>query len=236
MKRTTAGARAKDTSPAAERAASVVAWIRRTGTSKFRDGMARFAIPTDKAFGIPMNVMQREAKRLGKDHDLATALWDTGWYEARMMATMLDEPDRVTAAQMDKWCRDFDNWAICDTACFVLFDRTPHAYRKVRQWSKYRDEFPKRGSFALMASLALHDKGAADEEFLQLLPLIEAGAQDPRNFVKKGVNWALRAIGRRNTVLKGSALELSQRLAQSPEPAPRWVGKDALRELSKQKK
>ena len=133
-------------------------WLKRHGTKANREGMARYAIPSDKAFGVSMADMKMLAKRLGRNHELAAALWDTGWYEARMLAAFVDEPARVTPAQMDRWCRDFDNWAICDTACFPLFDRTPHAWRKVEQWSRRRDEFVKRAAFALLWGLTVHDK------------------------------------------------------------------------------
>lgn len=134
---------------------------------------------------------------------------------------------------MDRWCRDFDNWAVVDTVCFHLFDRTPHAYRKVEQWSRRRGEFAKRAAFALLACLAVHDKGAEDERFLRLLPLIERAATDDRNFVKKGVSWALRAIGKRNAELRAAATELATRLANASEPTPRWLGKTALRDLER---
>ena len=170
---------------------------------------------------------------LADSHELAQALWDTGWYEARMLAAFVDEPDRVTPAQMDRWCKDFDNWAICDTVCFNLFDRTPHAFKKVAQWSKRKDEFVKRAAFALLASVALHDKKSGDAPFLNSLPLIEQAATDDRNFVKKGVSWALRGIGKRSPALNASAIKLAERLATSPNAAARWIGKDTLRDLNR---
>ena len=194
--------------------------------------MARYGIFTKKALGVSVGDVQRIAKPLGRSHDLAAGLWETGWYEARLLASFIDEPERVTPAQMDRWCRDFDNWGICDTVCFQLFDRTPHAWRKVEQWSTRQGEFAKRASFALLASLALHDKATGDAPFLASLRLIEAAATDGRNFVKKGVNWALRAVGRRNQALHAAAVAVARRLAASTEAAPRWVGKDALRELT----
>jgi 3-methyladenine DNA glycosylase AlkD len=218
--------------PAADEAKAVVAWLKRHGTKRTRDGMARYGLPSDRAFGVPVGTMQQLARRLGRNHELALALWQTGWYEARMLATFVDDPTRVTAAQMDRWSRDFDNWGICDTACFHLFDRTPHAWRKVTSWSRRSDEFGKRAAFALLASLALHDKSASDEKFVRCLPLIERGAADDRNFVKKGVSWALRLIGRRNASLNTVAVALARRLAASPQAASRWVGKEALRELT----
>jgi 3-methyladenine DNA glycosylase AlkD len=194
--------------------------------------MARYAIYADKAFGVSMATMQTLAKRLGRNHQLAEALWDTGWHEARMLASLIDDPARVTSAQMDRWCRGFDNLAVCDTACFCLFDRTPHAFRKVVQWSRGRGEFVRRGAFALLASLALHDKRAGNDSFTRCLPLIEEAAHDERNFVKKSVSWALRAIGRRNRALNASAVKMAQRMAASLQAAPRWVGKDAFKELT----
>ena len=211
---------------------AVLAWLARKGTRATRDGMARYAIPSDKAFGIPVGVLRQHAKKLGRSHDLALALWETDKYEARMLATFLDDPAEVTPSQMERWCRDFDNWAICDTACFHLFDRTPHAWSKVEKWAGGQDEFVKRASFALLASLSLHDKRAEDRLFLQGLELIEPAAMDERNFVKKAVSWALRSIGRRNAVLHTEALAVAKRLASSKVPAARWIGKDAERELS----
>jgi 3-methyladenine DNA glycosylase AlkD len=223
---------AKPASGMTERVREVLAWLERTGTKATRDGMARYAIPSTKAYGVPVGVMRAYAKRLGKDHELALALWKVDRYEARMLATFLDEPARVTAAQMDAWCEDFDNWAICDTACFHLFDRTPHAFEKVKKWAVRREEFVKRSAFALIASLSVHAKATPDEPFLEALLLIERGASDERNFVKKAVNWALRSVGKRNRVLHRAALDVSQRLAAAGGAAARWVGKDALRELS----
>jgi 3-methyladenine DNA glycosylase AlkD len=211
---------------------AAVAWLRKRGTKRTKDGMARYGIPSDRAFGVPVSAIQSLGKQLGRNHDLAVALWETGWYEARMLAPFVDEPDRVTPAQMDRWCGDFDNWAVCDHACFHLFDRTPHAWTKVAAWSRKRDEFGRRAAFALLASLALHDKAAADDRFLKALPLVEDAAGDERNFVKKGVSWALRLIGRRNPALNEAAVAVARRLADSPQAAARWVGKGAVRELT----
>jgi 3-methyladenine DNA glycosylase AlkD len=194
--------------------------------------MARYGIPSDNALGVPVGTIQAIAKRIGKNHELAAALWDTGCYEARTIAAFLDKPELVTPAQMDRWCRDFDSWAICDTLCFHLFDRTPHAFGKVAQWSRRRDEFVKRAAFALLACLALHDKVAEDKLFLQCLPLVERGAADERNFVKKGALWALRGIGERNLKLNTEAMTVAKRLSGSAQPAARWVGTRALRELT----
>lgn len=218
--------------PVEEQVEAVVAWIRRTGNKTTRDGMARYGIPSNQAFGVPVGVMQRYAKGLGRNHELSLALWDTGWYEARMLAAFLGEPAKVTPAQMDRWSREFDSWAICDTVCFHLFDHSPHAWAKVRQWAGRRDEFVKRAAFALLAGLTLHDKAAGDAPFLAGLKLLERAGTDERHYVQKGVNWALRCIGKRSLVLNASALAVAKRLAARPEAGPRWVGKHALRELT----
>lgn len=218
--------------PAKREVRAVLSSLEQMSTKRDRENLARFGITASKAFGVSMSNMQRLAKHLGRSHELAAALWDTGWYEARMLTSFVDEPARVTAAQMDRWCRDFDNWGICDTLCFHLFDRTPHAWPKVAQWSNKRDEFGKRAAFALLASLAGHDKSAGDKPFVESLPLIERAATDERNFVKKGVSWALRGVGRRNTTLNAAAVDVARRLSVSPEAAARWVGKGALKELT----
>jgi len=211
---------------------SAIAWLKRHSTKRTREGMARYGIPSNNAFGVPVGTIQQLAKRLGRNHELAGALWDTGWYEARMLSSFVDEPARVTPAQMDRWCRDFDNWGICDTVCFALFDRTPHAWKKVAEWCDRREEFVKRAAFALLWGLTVHDKHADDEPFAQGLLFIERAANDERYLVKKSVNMALRAIGKRNPALNAAAVTVARRLADSPQAAARWVGKDALRELT----
>jgi 3-methyladenine DNA glycosylase AlkD len=213
----------------------VMEWLERQGTRRTIDEMARYGIEAERAFGVPMGTLLSLSKRLGKDHALSLALWESGWYEARLLAALVGDPQRVTRRQMNAWAAGFENWADCDTVCFKLFDRTPFAWEKARQWPASRHELVKRGGFVLMACLALHDKTAPDERFVALLPIIEQGAHDERNFVKKGVSWGLRAIGRRNRALNGAAVEVARRLALSEEAACRWVGKDALRELASPK-
>jgi 3-methyladenine DNA glycosylase AlkD len=213
------------------RVTSALRWLENHSSKSVRDGMSRYAIPNDHALGVRMGDIQKLAKQLGRDHALALALWKTGVYEAQMLTAYVDEPARVTPAQMDSQARAFDNWAICDTLCFALWVQTPHAFAKIRQWATSRDEFVKRASFALLASAALKDRTARDSEFLRGLKLIEKAATDERNFVKKAVNWALRGIGSRNLPLNEAALRVAEKLGKSTDPAPRWVGKDATRQL-----
>lgn len=220
------------TSAKKEEVQAALTWLENKSTAHDRDNLVKFAINPGQAFGVSMANLKLLAKQLGRNHELAAALWDTGWYEARMLAALIDEPTLVTAAQMERWCRAFDNWGICDTVCFALFDRTSHAWDKVAQWARRRDEFVKRAAFALLWGLTVHDKHADDEPFVQGLALVERAAVDERHFVKKAVNMALRAIGKRNPTLHAAAVEVAERLAESPETAPRWVGKDALRELA----
>jgi len=215
-----------------EEVQAALSWLEKKSTKRDRENLARFGITASQAFGVSMANIQALAKRLGRNHELAAALWDTGWYEARLLASFVDEPERVTPAQMDRWCRDFDNWGVCDTLCFCLFDRTPHAWAKIEQWSDARGEFVRRAAFALLASLAGHDKTEGDERFLSSLRLIERAAVDERNFVKKGVSWALRRVGRRSAALNAAAVTLARRLSASPQAAARWVGSGALKELT----
>jgi len=212
---------------------SLMAWIRKTGSLRVRSGMARYGLPAGNAVGIRVGVLRAEAKRIGPNHALALRLWNTGNYEAQLMAAMLGEPARLTAAQMNAWCRDFDNWGTVDTACFALFDRSPHGWTLAPKWVRQKGEFQKRAGFVLMACLAAHDKKAVDAAFLKFLPMIETGASDDRNFVKKGVSWALRHVGHRNASLHEAAVNTANRLAKSEHATARWVGKDALRDINR---
>ena len=211
---------------------AALAWLKKHSTRATSDGMARYAIPSDNAYGVAMKDIKALGKQLGPHNDLAIALWDTGVYEARMLVSFIADPALLTSKQMDRWCRDFDNWAICDAMCFNSFDRSPHRWAKVKQWSTSRKEFEKRTAFALLWSLSVHDKKAADEQFIDGLRLIERAASDERNFVKKAVNMALRAVGKRNQKLNSAAVLLARRLSDSDDQTARWVGRDALRELT----
>lgn len=215
-----------------EQVQAILTQLRSRSTKATLDGMARYAIPSDHALGVAMRDIKALGKALGTNHALAVALWSTGVYEARMLASFVGDPGQLTSAQMDRWCRDFDNWAFCDAMSFNLFDRSPHAWTKVSEWSGKRREFEKRTAFALLWSLTVHDKTAADERFLQGLALIEREAGDDRNFVKKAINMALRAVGKRNRVLHAAAVDVARRLAASEDAAAKWVGRDALRELT----
>lgn len=211
----------------------ILAWLERRGSKRNRDGMARYGIIAPKVYGVSMATMQTLAKRLGRDHDLALRLWDTGWYEARQLVAFVGDPTRLTAREMDRVCADFDNWAIVDGLCFHLFDKSPHAVTKIRVWSTRAGEFQKRAAFALMAGLALHHKTLRDATFSRMLPLAQRAAADPRNFVKKGVSWGLRSVGHRTSRLHGEVVTLARRLAASDDATARWVGKDVLRDLER---
>jgi 3-methyladenine DNA glycosylase AlkD len=210
----------------------VLTWLKRRSSARNREGMARYGLYSNNTLGVSVANIRVLAKRLGRNHALALALWDTGVYEARMLTTFVDEPSHVTPAQMDRWCRDFDSWGICDALCFHLFDKTPHAWKKIAKWSDARGEFVRRASFALLASVALHDKTVPDTSFINSFPLIERAAADDRNFVKKAVSWAVRGIGKRNSKLHAAAVKLARRLSESADPSARWIGKDALRDLA----
>lgn len=210
----------------------VLQWLERRGTKKQIGELARYGITATKPFGVTVGDLKKYAKELGTDHELAQELWATGRYEARMLAAMIDDPSKVTVAQMNAWAAGFDNWAIVDTACFHLFDRTKHAWKRLPQWAKAKPEFKRRTAFALLWSLSVHDKEAPNRSFLEGLKLIESAASDERNFVKKAVNMALRAIGKRNRALNAAAIKTAERLSKLEDPTSRWVGSHALRELA----
>lgn len=195
-------------------------------------GMARFGINPRNTLGISVYDLRKIAKGIGENHALALALWDSGIHEARLLAVFVDEPAKVTESQIEKWARDFDSWDVCDQACTDLFDQTAFGWKKAREWSARKEEFVKRGAFALMAGLAVHDKAAKDDDFVSLLPLIEREAKDERNFVRKAVNWALRNIGKRNASLNARAVKTAMRIREMDSKAARWVANDALMELT----
>jgi len=194
-------------------------------------GMARFGISSEGTLGLSIPFVRSLAKRVGRDHDLALALWATGIHEARILASMVDRSEWVTEAQMESWVGDFDSWDVCDQVCGNLFDRVPGAAEKAVAWCHRPEEFVRRAGFVVMAYLAVHDKKAADDLFVSFLPLIREYAVDERNFVKKAVNWALRQIGKRNRALMPQALAMAEELSMSTSRSARWIGKDAAREL-----
>ena len=206
--------------------------LERLRTPRDLANLDRFGIAATNPIGVSMANIQKVARTLGRDHALAAALWDTNVYEARLLAAYVDDPAQVTVAQMDRWCRDFDNWGVCDTLCFSLFDKAPRSWSRVAAWAPKRAEFVRRAAFALMASFAVHDKSADDASFVEALPLIADAASDSRPLVRKGVSWALRTTGRRNRSLHEAALAVATRLAASEDAGARWVGKDAVRELT----
>jgi 3-methyladenine DNA glycosylase AlkD len=199
------------------------------------ESMSRFGITTDTAYGVSIPKVRKLAKEIGKNHELAQELWDSNIHEARILASIVDEPAKVTEKQMDAWTSDFNSWDICDQCCANLYVKTPFAHDKAKEYSKSELEFVKRTGFSLMAYLAVHDKKAADEAFVGYFPIIEREANDGRNFVKKAVNWALRQIGKRNLVLHKLALESAKRISQQDSPAARWIAANAIRELEDEK-
>ncbi len=195
-------------------------------------GMARFGIRGQVVYGISLPTLRALAKSIGRNHELAQQLWDSGVHEAQLLATLVDVPASVTTAQMERWVAEFDSWDVCDQCCSNLFGETPFAGQKISEWTERDEEFVKRAGFVLMAVLAVHDKKAPNAQFEAYLPVIARHAQDERNFVKKAVNWALRQIGKRNLGLNASAVAAAQTIAAQNSKSARWVAKDALRELT----
>jgi 3-methyladenine DNA glycosylase AlkD len=212
--------------------AEVLALLDERASAERREQMGtRYGIHTPHALGVAMGDMKIVAREVGPSHELAGALWDSGVYEARMVASMVDEPARVTSTQMDNWCGDFDNWAICDTVCFNLFDRAPDAWTKVASWGERPEEFVKRGAFALLWSLALHDKEATDDRFVAALALAERESSDERRMVTKAISMALKAVGKRNAALRSATVDAARRMAELPGGPARSIGRGALRDL-----
>lgn len=204
-------------------------------SKKNKEGMARFGIETKYAFGINVTELRKLAKKIGKNHKLALKLWKTKFHEARILACLIDEPEKVTEKQMDNWVKDFNSWDLCDQCCLSLFDRTPFAWEKAKEWVKSDKEFVRRAGFAMMAVLAVHKKDAPDSKFEKFFPIIKKYSTDERNFVKKAVNWALRQVGKRNSKLRREAIKTAEEILKkySDSKSAKWIARDALRELKK---
>jgi 3-methyladenine DNA glycosylase AlkD len=194
-------------------------------------GMARFGMDVEGRLGVSVPELRRIARQLGRDHAVALALWQTGIPDAQILAGMVAEPARLTSRQMDAWAKTMRSWDVCDGACLNAFVRSPLAWNRVAVWAGRHDEFVRRAAFALLATLAMHDKASDDARFIDALALVEAAADDGRNFVRKAVNWALRNIGKRNAALNTAAIACASALARRESKAARWIAADALREL-----
>lgn len=195
-------------------------------------GMAKFGIAIENRLGVSVPDMRKLAKEIGKNHSLAIELWKTNISEAMILASMIDEHDKLTEKQMDDWVKDFNSWDVCDQVCMNLFEKSPSAYKKITEWSKRKEEFVKRAAYALIACIAWHDKKAKDDIFTGLFSIIKYGATDERNFVKKAVNWALRNIGKRNPALNKSAIKLAKEIEKINSKIAKRIASDAIRELS----
>jgi 3-methyladenine DNA glycosylase AlkD len=209
----------------------IIANLKQYANSQAVEDLGRFGIKPAQALGISIPTLRKMAKDIGRNQALAVALWASGIHEARILASMIAEPQLVSIELMEEWVNDFDAWDVCDQVCGNLFDKTPYAYQKATEWCQQEKEFVRRAGFVMMAELAVHDKQAQDEAFLQFFPLIKRYAGDERNFVKKAVNWALRQIGKRNNHLRTLALECAYEIQHIDSKAARWVAKDAIKEL-----
>ena len=198
-------------------------------------GMGRFGINTERAYGVSIPHLRSLAKEIGKSHELAKELWASQIHEARILATMIDEPRLVTDEQMEEWVKDFDSWDLCDQCIGNLFDKTKGAYERAILWSGREEEFVRRAGYAMMAYLAVHDKRAPDGKFLEFLSIIEQDSMDERNFVKKAVNWALRQIGKRNQYLNKAAIRSAKLIQKKDSRAAWWIAADAFKELTSEK-
>lgn len=210
---------------------SVLQELQTLSNPNFKAGLSHFGITSETALGIKIPELRQYAKKLKPKPELALQLWQTKVHEARLLAIFITRPKWVTEAQMENWVSDFNSWDICDQAC-ILFARTPFGFPKALEWSTRAPEYEKRAAFALMACLAVHDKKATDEMFIQFFPVLEREANDSRNFVKKAINWALRQIGKKNIVLNQLAINTAQNIKNQNSSAGNWIAADALRELT----
>ena len=212
----------------------VIARLKAEASPENVAGMARFGISSTNTLGISIPTLRKLAKETKKDHELALKLWDSGFHEARILASFTDEPEKVTESQLEHWVKDFDSWDVVDQVS-ELIAKTPYALKKIHEWADRDEEFVRRAAFSLIAEIAWHDKKMSDDEFEQFFPIIKKAATDERNFVKKAVNWALRNIGKRNKALNRRAIEAAKEIQKIDSKSARWVASGALRELTGEK-
>ena len=213
----------------------VMKQLRSMGDPESVKGMARYGINPKNNLGISIYKLRPLAKDIGKDHELALRLWDSGIHDARLLAVFIEDPAKVTSNQMDSWVQDFDSWDVCDQACTSLFDVTPYSWKKIYEWAEREEEFVKRAAFSIIAGLAVHNKKASDDKFEELFPLIKKHSVDERNYVKKAVNWALRNIGKRNISLNKKAIKIAKEINRTDTKSAKWIASDAIRELTSEK-
>ena len=194
--------------------------------------MAKQGIVPRAALGLSNAQLHQVAEDIGIDRLIAQQLWASGIHDARVLASLVDDPERVTPKQMERWVRDFDNWALCDACCFNLFDKTPFAYAKAVAWSARKEEYVKRAAFSLVAALAAQDQKAPDSEFLRFFPIIRREAGDERPLVRKAVAWALKEIGRRNRSLRRLVTDTVKELDQMEAKSAHWIASDVLKDLT----
>src|SRR5580692_5222188 len=205
--------------------------LRELADPKVRRKLPYFGVNVPKAYGISAPVLNALARHIGRDQQLAEQLWSSGIHEAKILAALIGESEKVTSAQMERWVRDFNSWDVVDTVCCYLYAAAKPAWDKIYEWSNRSAEFEKRAAFSLAAYLSYKDKSAEDTRFERFLPVIEREANDERNFVRKAVNWALRNIGKRNLYLNAAAIRSAERIRQHDSRTARWIAADALREL-----
>ena len=194
-------------------------------------GMAKYGMAVEQRLGVSVPDMRKLAKEIGRDHKLALDLWKTGIADAKILASMIDDPKMLDEKQMEEWVKDIDSWDVGDQVCMNLFEKSPLAWKKVDDWSMRDEEFVKRTAFGLLACLAWHDKKADDDDFLDLFYVFARGAMDERNAVKKAVSWALRNIGKRNLALNKAAVNEANRISLLNSKSARWIASDVTREL-----
>jgi len=206
--------------------------LKELSDSRIIEGMKKAGINSVKIFGISTPKLRKIAREIGKSHELALELWESGIHEARIIAALIDEPSKVTEEQMENWAEDFDSWGICDGACAALFIRTSFAFDKAIEWSARAEEFVKRAGFVLMACLAMHGRRADDDLYEKFFPIIEKESIDNRKYVNRAVNWALRQIGKRNLRLNKLAIKTAEKIYKLNSKSAKWIASDALRELN----
>lgn len=198
----------------------------------FAENMKRFGISYVKSYGLRLPQIRKIAKQCGKNHELALKLWDWGYHETYLLATLVEEPQKVDSHQLNEWVNAFYSWDLVDQACINLLRFIPEAVDDIFIWCNSDEEFVKRTAFSLIAVLAVHNRNSDFDKYFEI---IKEGSTDNRNFVKKSVNWALRQIGKSNADNNKKALKLAYEILEIDNKSSKWIARSAIRELESEK-
>jgi len=186
--------------------------LRAMGTAQYRKVYARHGV-VGPSFGVSYANLGKLKKSIGVDHELARALWASGNHDARVLATMIADPEAVTATDLDTWARQLDSYPLTD-AFSNLAASSPLASKRVAMWTGSKQEWESSAGWILVARLALADGALPDSVCEKHLKTIESKIHKAPNRTRYAMNGALIAIGMRSAALGKEATAAAKRIGK----------------------